>query len=363
MSLFKTELLLTRNDFFALESEWEDLLKRCDIENIFLTWEWLSTYLRTIDTQQTLWVLVVRDQNNGHLMAVAPLLLKRRQVAPALILKELSFIGSEVGSDHLDFIVDKQHHTTIINELSRFIALQEEKPWDLIHLEGSRQQAIAHQVLQTLGHRVYHYPVICPYLRLPAQWRDYLQSLGKKRRYKIKAYRRKLEESFPEQVSYHCVDTLTELEACLPDLFALHQQAQQAQGRSGAFAEEARQLFHTEICRQFLAKGWLRLYFLKVNNKPIAMVYSFFYHGVVSFYTTGFDLQWSAHSPGQQIIYYVLEQLINERAQEFDFLRGDESYKFMMTQTVREDQRLIMPQSYRGRFIAWAYAKKKAWQD
>jgi len=361
MTVFKTELLLTRDAFFSLENEWNDLLKRSDIENIFLTWEWLSTYLRSFDKQQTLWILVVRQQQDGYLMGVVPLLLQSRSVALGLTLKELSFIGSEVGSDHLDFILDKRYSDTIVNELSDFIN-EQEKPWDLIHLEGCRQSSIAYQVLQTLGHSVYHYPVVCPYLELPTQWDEYLQSLGKKRRYKIKAYRRKLEEAFPEQVSYQQINTQAELEASLADLFALHQQAQQAQGRNGAFADKTRQLFHREICRQFLAKDRLRLYFLKVNNKPIAMVYSFFYGGKVSFYTTGFDLQWSAHSPGQQIIYYVLEQLINEQAQEFDFLRGDESYKFMMTQTVREDQRLIMPRSYRGRLIAWAYAQKKSWQ-
>jgi len=361
MTLFKTELLLTRDAFFALKNEWNDLLKRCDIENIFLTWEWLATYLWFFDKQQTLWVLLVRNQQNGTLMGVAPLLLQSRQVALGLVLKELSFIGSEVGSDHLDFIVETQHRQGIIDELSVFIKRQKQ-PWDLIHLEGSRQNSIAHQLLQNLGNPVYHYSVVCPYLQLPARWSDYLQSLGKKRRYKIKAYRRKLEQAFPEQISYQRIKTLAELEGCLSDLFALHQQAQQAQGRNGAFADETRQLFHSEICRQFLAKDWLRLYFLSVDNKPIAMVYSFFYHSVVSFYTTGFDLQWSAHSPGQQIIYYVLEQLIDEHAQEFDFLRGDESYKFMMTQTVREDQRLIMPRSYRGRLVAWAYAQKKSWQ-
>lgn len=359
MTLFDVDLITHKADFLDLAGEWNDLLERSEQPTIFLTWEWLSAWYQFIfNKDQKLWLVVVRHRQTKKLVAIAPLMLQPRKVVIGVTLTELCFLGAGSGADHLDFILDHQYQQELEILLTEFISSQE-KSWDLIHLEGGRQYAVAYRVLQALGHTAYSYPIICPYLQLPSRWDDYLKTLGKKRRYKIGAYRRKLEAAFPGQVTYQCVQTKQELDDSVSDLFSLHQQAQQAQGRKGAFAEQKRQMFHQQICQQFLKNGWLRLYFLRVEQKPIAMVYSFFYHGVVSFYTTGFDLQWSAQSPGQQIIYYVLEQMINEQAQEFDFLRGDEDYKFMMTKTVREDQRFIVPQNMSGRLLAWAFKQKK----
>ena len=356
MKAFKTELITQKDDFLALESEWDDLLLRGKRPNIFLSWEWISTWYQFFGEQQKLWMVSVRDEENGQLLAVAPLMLDQRKVVGSASLNELCFIGSNVGSDHMDFVVDQQYTNDLVTVLKDFIN-QQNKPWDLVHIANSCNDAIAHKVLATSN--AYYYPIVCPYLALPESWADYTKTLGKKRRYKIGVYRRKLEEAYPNQVTYQCVKTTEELKVGLTELFALHQQAQQAQGRQGAFLEETSQAFHNQVCLKFLEKDWLRLYFLRVEGKPIAVVYSFFYHGTVSFYTTGFDLLWSAHSPGQQIIYYALEQSINDKAKIFDFLRGDEDYKFMMTKTVVEDQRFIVPQTLVGKGVAWAFKKKK----
>ena len=50
---------------------------------------------------------------------------------------------------------------------------------------------------------------------------------------------------------------------------------------------------------------------------------------------------------------------MNDHAKIFDFLRGDEDYKFMMTKTVTEDQRFIAGNSLLGQGAAWLFEQKK----
>jgi len=362
MLTFKISLIRQTDEFLDLAPEWNSLLDRSDAATIFLTWEWMFAWYQHIFKGQQLWLITARNQKNNELLAIAPLMVQRRQISGFVSLRELCFLGSGVGSDHLDFILDGEHSEALINALTQFIQSQP-LCWDLIHLEGCRNNAMANRILKGVSTNYYHYPVTCPYLSLPHSWDDYLKTLNKKRRYKIGAYRRRLEADFSGRVDYQCVGTIEELAQCLPDLYRLHQQAQQAQGRPGAFVESAKKRFHRQICQCFLSKDWLRLYFLRVDGKPVSVVYSYLYRDIVSFYTTGFDLEWSAYSPGQQIIYYVMEQSIKESAREFDFLRGDEKYKFMMTGTVREDYRIIAPQTPWGQAVACCFNIKKRWQS
>jgi CelD/BcsL family acetyltransferase involved in cellulose biosynthesis len=47
------------------------------------------------------------------------------------------------------------------------------------------------------------------------------------------------------------------------------------------------------------------------------------------FYLSGFDPQWAAFSPGVLLIAHAIEEAIREGQQEFDFLRGNEPYKYL----------------------------------
>ena len=360
MKPIKIELITCGNEFSKLEPEWNSLLLESDANNVFLTWEWISAWRISLGKCAKLWVMIARDEQTEQLLAVVPLMIRDRMLKGIPVLKELAFLTSgKAAPDHLDVILHKDYKDQLLVELGAFFQKQG-KQWDCIHLEGCRKDASVIEILLKKNQQVDSYPVICPYLTLPESWDAYLKSLDKKRRYKIGSYRRKLEASFPDQVIYQCITKQDLNDQQINDLFALHQQAQQAQGRAGAFGAEDNREFHSLLIKQFLANDWLRLYFLSVDNKAIATVYSFNYNGVVSFYTTGFDSEWRDYSPGQQIIYYVLEQVMNEKAREFDFLRGDEDYKFMMTKTVREDYRIIISQSLLGKLFALMLRLKKS---
>lgn len=46
-----------------------------------------------------------------------------------------------------------------------------------------------------------------------------------------------------------------------------------------------------------------------------------------AFFQSGFDPAWSRHSPGLLLVAHTIRQAIEEGAEEYDMLLGDEAYK------------------------------------
>jgi CelD/BcsL family acetyltransferase involved in cellulose biosynthesis len=58
----QVEIITEESDFLALEDIWNPLLQNSSTDNIFLTFEWLSTWWRHFAQGNQLFVMVVRNQ-------------------------------------------------------------------------------------------------------------------------------------------------------------------------------------------------------------------------------------------------------------------------------------------------------------
>ena len=90
--------------------------------------------------------------------------------------------------------------------------------------------------------------------------------------------------------------------------------------------------FSDETAPRFLEAGLLRLYGLRLDGQIIAAYYGFMHSsgGVrrAYFYLSGFDPAYAKFSLGRLIVEHAIRSAIAERASEFDFLRGNEPYKY-----------------------------------
>ena len=65
------ELIRDRKGFEALAREWNSLLESSSADSIFLTWEWISSWLDTVHPAADLFVIAIRD-GQGSLVGFAP---------------------------------------------------------------------------------------------------------------------------------------------------------------------------------------------------------------------------------------------------------------------------------------------------
>jgi CelD/BcsL family acetyltransferase involved in cellulose biosynthesis len=76
---------------------------------------------------------------------------------------------------------------------------------------------------------------------------------------------------------------------------------------------------------------------LKLDDRPLAAIYGFIYHGVYYSYLPGFDpaALFSKASPGLLLLYHRIEQAIRDGEYTVDLLMGAQPYKLEWSNDLR----------------------------
>jgi CelD/BcsL family acetyltransferase involved in cellulose biosynthesis len=334
--------------FEALRSEWNALLASSVSNGLFLTWEWLFTWWKHLSRGRRLQLVLVRRA--GELVAAAPLALRPwrlRQLTPYTGL-EFAAMGP-VGSDYLDILVHRDAQTPALAALARYLA-QRKLVLELARVERTTSQALGLALaLKQHGWSATGTTTdTCPIIRLTGHsWDSYLASLGQEHRYN---FRRRLKNLGKHgHVSFEPVQTEAQRQTGIALLVSLHRLRWDERGGSGALHTDDLVGFHVAFSRLAFERGWLRLYVLRLNGEPAAAWYGFHYGGVFYFYQSGFDPRFAKLSVGLVIMGLAIKSAIEDGAGIYDFLLGDERYKFLWAHEERELVRLCSyPPSLRG---------------
>lgn len=333
----------------ALRAEWNPLLERSATNTLFLTWEWQKAWWDTFGAGKSLYVVAVRDES-GLLAGIVPLFHREWMVDPAALLPAISverpvpatsgepqqvlhFIGGTEVSDYLDIIAPAEHNAEVcaalLDTLEAWFLQETGLLWHLLDLRclpsTSPTVASTAELAQQRGWQVKQAREdVCPVLDLPATWDDYLaNALNKKQRHELRRKMRRAEES--ARVDWHWV-TANDFEAGLGVFFELHKASHPDKD---AFMDEQMQCFFRAVTRTALDCGWLRLSVLRFNGQPVASYLCFDYGVDRLVYNSGFDLSAYANlSPGIVAMGYLIEDAIQHGLKRFDFLQGNERYKY-----------------------------------
>ena len=88
------------------------------------------------------------------------------------------------------------------------------------------------------------------------------------------------------------------------------------------------QRFHLEVVKGIAHSNRLRLYAATLDNTIFGVLYAFTNARRTFYYLNGFDPAHEKFSPGTLLIGHAIEQALAENHEAFDFLRGQEPYKY-----------------------------------
>jgi CelD/BcsL family acetyltransferase involved in cellulose biosynthesis len=320
--------------FEQLAPEWSALLADCEADGLFLTWEWMFTWWKHLTGDCKLQITTLRK--DGRLIAIAPLALRPASVQQLPPVAALQFLGSGVaGSDYLDLIVRRGHEAEAVRALAermsgagRALALMRMRP-------AGPAATLVERMQQQGWHTWQGQREMCPFVSLRGQsFETYLASLGSEHRY---AFRRKLGRIERRYTcSFDLVRSEAERKDALAILFALHELRWNPRGEPGAFSTPALREFHDEVTRLALAAGWLRLWVLRLDGKPVAALYGFLRQGTFYFYQAGFDPAFARDSVGLVMLGVAVRGAMEDGAEELDLLHGTERYKAHWANATRE---------------------------
>ena len=314
--------------FTALRPEWNALLRASASASPFLTWEWMHTWWQHMSGSSQLRMLAIHA--GTELVAVAPF----RMTTALGRLPCLDMLGTgDAGSDYLDVIIRRGWESETLAAIEQFVRAQN-ATLRLTHLAPA---AVAEQLANRLGERGWARTTTaggtCPFIPLAGHtWDSYLATLGASHRANVRRRIRALEQRF--DVHFERVATEATRREALAGLIQYHGRRFNASGT--AFNGEASRVFHDELTRRALDRGWLRMYVLRLNGMPAAVMYGFLYDQKFYFYQHGFDGQYQQHSIGLVLMALSIRAAIDEAAAEFDMLWGVEPYKFLWARDRRE---------------------------
>jgi CelD/BcsL family acetyltransferase involved in cellulose biosynthesis len=310
--------------FDELRPEWDDLLHRSTADMIFCTWEWQSTWWKAYQAGQ-LWVLACRD-DAGQLVGIGSWFIQ-----PANGERVVRTIGCVDVTDYVDVIADPEHVDAVQEEFAAFLEANRDQ-FDRINLcnipEASPSLARFPEKLQARGFNVeVELQEVCPVIRLPDEWETYLEQLDKKNRHEL---RRKIRRAESEAtIEWYVVDQTHDIDAEVEKFLGLMRASHPEKAK---FLEDPKNLaFFKTIVPVVHRCGWLKMSFLVINGTPSAAYCDFDYNQHILVYNSGLLPQENAHlSAGIVLLCYDIRDAIDKKRSLFDFLRGNETYKYRM---------------------------------
>lgn len=315
--------------FEVLAAEWNDLVARTRFNSIFLTHEWQTTWWASLG-QGDLWIVAFRCPQSRALVGIAPLFLHTLESGPDAGKRQFNLVGCIEVSDYLDIIAERDREQEVYAALLAWLHSPEAPAWDIVDICNLPEASLTYQLLPTLAASFgLQAPVIqedtAPQFHLPMRYEEYLQTqVDKKQRHEIRRKQRRAERE--ATVGLYLVGPEHVLEAEVDDFIAL-QRASRAD--KAEFMTPQMRRFFLAIARRMLEAGWLRLFFLTINGDKAATLFAFEYDRRFWLYNSGYDPDAHAQlSPGWVLLSYAIQYAIVTGCRVFDFMQGDEEYKY-----------------------------------
>ncbi|MBV9948276.1 MAG: GNAT family N-acetyltransferase [Myxococcales bacterium] len=122
--------------------------------------------------------------------------------------------------------------------------------------------------------------------------------------------------------------------------FGLHARRWADRDAPGSFADPRLVAVHEQAAADLARRRALRVYVLRVGDRPAAAVYGFRERQRLHLYAQGFDPAFEALSPGLLALGAVIDDAVEDGVREVDFLRGNEPYKYQWGAVDEENVRL-----------------------
>jgi CelD/BcsL family acetyltransferase involved in cellulose biosynthesis len=160
-------------------------------------------------------------------------------------------------------------------------------------------------------------------LDLPATWEEYLGILTAKQRHEVRRKLRRLSEA--GKVEYHIVKDRVVVHDSMDTFLKMFTESRTDKA---VFLTAQMESFFRSLADNMAEAGLLRLGILELDTLPTAMVMCFDYNDCMYLYNSSYNPRYNSLSVGLLCKVLCIKESIQEGKKRFDFLKGDETYKY-----------------------------------
>ena len=343
MSNTTIRVVTEAREFESLAPVWDSLLEKCrDDSSMYLTHEWLSTWWQHLGEGKRLNLLLI--EKGQEVIGIVPLARNEYRIGPfkldaleSITWTNCNYVGlilpehrPEVVAALLAYLAENLRGVSLILRLSLI-------PEDSQFLDALRRNCTRFERSLVIEEKE---KALAPYITLPATWDEYFSSLGRRRRKILNSTLRALEKehSIVEFQQF----TADSLEEGLSRFFDLHQERWRAVGLRGSFTDPRDREFYREVARKFLNRNWLHFSRLTIDGDVASALFGCIYNHKFYAITEARNIRYARYNVGHLHDMEVIKDAIRRNLREFDFLQGDEPYKFYWTKSARRYMQVII---------------------
>lgn len=267
----------------------------------------------------------VRQRLAARAPAAAPAGAADAPPAPGRGDRVVRLVGGVAVTDYLDLVVPVTRAEEAWDAVMAYWAAHVAQ-WDVLDLHSlapesahlARGAAARQGLAPWLG-----LEETCPAIHLPGDWATYQAGLSKKDRHELRRKIRRAEANDPPP-TWRLTTGGPELAVALEEFIALHRLSGTAKAQ---FMTPAMAAFFRRLLSAFSDHG-LEITTLYTGGRPAAAYLSFRQGSRLLLYNSGHDPQYGTWGAGFVLLAYRIERAIAQGVEVFDFLRGDERYKY-----------------------------------
>ena len=325
---------ILHKDFSEIDAAtWNALVEQSIADTPFSRYEYLSKWWKTLGGGE--WknaeLILISATENDQLIGIAPLFITEYDGQRALML-----VGSIEISDYLDLIVREADLSRFISGLFDFLPFDASQGelssfadrWSALDWYNIPDVSPTLAALKAESERrgwTHHEEVYRPTPRIPlnGSFEEYLARLDKKQRHEIRRKMRRATEG-EKNVRFYIVDGTEDIDAEINAFFDLMvQDPGKAEFLHPAMREQMMATFQSAHVH-----GYLWLAFLEIEGVKTAASLNFDYKNKLWGYNSGVSRENMELSPGWVLLAHTIQWCCNNGRYEFDFMRGDEEYKY-----------------------------------
>jgi CelD/BcsL family acetyltransferase involved in cellulose biosynthesis len=290
--------------------------------------EWLLTWWRHFGSGN-LRVLTFREAN--RLVGVIPLFLHEWEGR-----RQLTLVGSGI-SDYLEPPIRPELASKAACHVTKYLA--ESSDWDICNWQDLSENTslLPCPGAKTLAARAIP-DLPCSEIVMDRPFAQYWSERPAGLRRNVRRYRQKAEATSP-------VETRTlesDYQSCLDALIRLHSARWREHGEPGMIAANRSAAFLRDAVAQLASRQMVKFFVLHFQNQMAAVILAFPYRETIYAYLSAFDPAHASFGFGRILLFDALQYAFDNGFQSWNFLRGDEPYKFEWGAHAIQKTRLII---------------------